>query len=141
MSLIQEQKNNRILIAAFDHVFLEKMNQILTKKSFCIFLTDDGHEAVEMAFDLQPVAIIADAVLKNTDGYSMCKEIRKFPNALREIPIIMLLSKSDLQSRLLAFIAGATRYICKPFGFDELLSTLNSLIVRVSFSQRREFYL
>ena len=76
----------------------------------------DGMEAVEIAkkedFDL----IIMDVMMPRLDGYSACKEIKKY----KKIPVIMLSARGEEYDKLFGFEIGIDDYVVKPFSVDEL---------------------
>jgi twitching motility two-component system response regulator PilG len=54
------------------------------------------------------------------DGYEVCAMLRK-STAFRQVPIVMLTGKDGFIDRVRARMIGATDYLTKPFGENELL--------------------
>ena len=86
----------------------------------------DGMEAVEIAkkedFDL----IIMDAMMPRLDGYSACKEIKKY----KKIPVIMLSARGEEYDKLFGFEIGIDDYVVKPFSPKELMARVKAVIKR-----------
>lgn len=86
----------------------------------------DGMEAVSICkredFDL----IILDIMMPELDGFSTCKEIRKF----KEIPVIMLSARGEEYDRIHGFELGIDDYVVKPFSPRELMMRVKVVISR-----------
>lgn len=61
--------------------------------------------------------IFLDLVLPGTDGYQVCKEIRKNPMT-RQTPVIMLTSKSSPFDRVRGSLVGCSEYLTKPVDYN-----------------------
>lgn len=64
------------------------------------------------AYDL----IFLDVVLPGTDGYQVCREIRRNPRTKRT-PVIMLTSKSSQFDRVRGSLVGCSAYLTKPVDY------------------------
>ena len=86
----------------------------------------DGMEAVEICrkedFDL----IILDVMMPVLDGFSTCREIRKF----KEIPVIMLSARGEEYDKIHGFELGIDDYVVKPFSPRELMMRVKVVISR-----------
>jgi len=72
-------------------------------------------------FDL----ILLDIMMPGKDGYEVCSMIKKNP-VTKEIPIIFITAKTDSESVVRGFEAGAVDYITKPFIHSELLARVKT---------------
>lgn len=88
-----------------------------------------AEEALELINDGRyfDVAIL-DIMLPGMDGIQLCGEIRKNNS---NIGIIMLSAKSQEHDKVTALSTGADDYITKPFGVQELIARVESLLRRV----------
>ena len=86
----------------------------------------DGMQAIEICrkedFDL----IIMDVMMPELDGFSACREIRKFRNT----PIIMLSARGEEYDKIHGFELGSDDYVVKPFSPKELMMRVNAVIKR-----------
>jgi two-component system chemotaxis response regulator CheY len=86
-----------------------------------------GLEAIER-LALSPVdLVLLDLNMPDMHGLEVLRFARGHP-ALREIPIIILTTRGDEESRSAALAAGATRYMTKPFGPDTLAPAVQDLL-------------
>jgi signal transduction histidine kinase len=84
-------------------------------------------EAMAAASHRTPDLIISDSVLKNTNGYELCRRIRTDPR-WQDIPLIVLTSSSDPDARATALEEGADDCLCRPFRPRELLARVRALM-------------
>ena len=86
----------------------------------------DGEKGLMMAkmheFDL----ILLDLMLPGIDGKSFCHAIR----AEKNVPVIIITAKSQLEDKLELFDLGADDYLVKPFDLEELLARGKALLRR-----------
>ena len=86
----------------------------------------DGMQAIELCrrqdFDL----IIMDVMMPELDGFSACKEIRKF----KSTPIIMLSARGEEYDKIHGFEIGSDDYVVKPFSLAVLYAKAQALLRR-----------
>ena len=76
-----------------------------------------------------PDLIILDLMLPDTDGYEVCKHLKK-EDAFSNIPIIMLTARAEESERILGLELGADDYIAKPFSMKVLLARVKAVLRR-----------
>jgi len=76
----------------------------------------------------RPDLIILDIMLPDTDGLTLCREIRNE----YDVPIIMLTARGEVADRVLGLELGADDYLSKPFEPRELVARIQSVIRRSS---------
>jgi phosphoserine phosphatase RsbU/P len=69
-------------------------------------------KALEMALEIEPTLILQDLVMPDIDGLTMVKFFRANPK-LKDIPLIVLSSTEDPETKAEAFALGANDYIVK----------------------------
>lgn len=88
----------------------------------------DGMEAVKLCREQEFDIMIIDIMMPELDGFSACREIRKFSN----IPIIMLSARGEEYDKINGFELGIDDYVVKPFSPKELMLRVNALMKRAS---------
>lgn len=87
----------------------------------------DGLEAIErMKEQVSIDLIIMDAMMPELDGFSACKEIRKFSS----VPILMLSARGEEYDRIHGFEIGIDDYVVKPFSPKELMMRIAAILKR-----------
>lgn len=91
----------------------------------------DGMEAVSICRKEQFDCIIMDIMMPELDGFSACREIRKFSVA----PVIMLSARGEEYDKIHGFELGIDDYVVKPFSPRELMMRVAAVIRRTNTSQ------
>lgn len=86
----------------------------------------DGMQAVEMCRQKNYDILICDIMMPELDGFSACREIRKFS----DIPIIMLSARGEEYDKLNGFSLGIDDYVVKPFSPKELMMRVDAVMSR-----------
>ena len=115
-----------------------RIRQIIRKyaefEGFTVEEAVDGMQAIEICrkedFDL----IIMDVMMPELDGFSACREIRKF----KDTPIIMLSARGEEYDKIHGFELGSDDYVVKPFSPKELMMRVNAVIKRSSGGTKAE---
>jgi two-component system sensor histidine kinase/response regulator len=82
--------------------------------------------------------ILLDVMMPEMDGYEVCQALRAMP-ATRNIPIIFLTAKSEVDDVVKGFAIGANDYVTKPFQPPELLARVRThLLVRAQQKEIEE---
>ena len=109
----------------------EKMIRELIKK-YAVFEgheveeAENGMEAIELCKSKNFDLIIMDVMMPELDGFSTCKEIRKFSN----VPVIMLSARGEEYDRIHGFEIGVDDYVVKPFSPKELMMRIQAIMKR-----------
>jgi len=86
-----------------------------------------GLEAVEKCRQNPCDIVILDIMMPELDGFSACREIRKFS----DVPIIMLSARGEEYDRINGFEGGADDYVVKPFSPKELMLRVEAVLKRI----------
>jgi DNA-binding response OmpR family regulator len=112
---------NLVLIADDDHDIVRFVALNLRLEGFDVVVANDGQDALDMALDVRPSLILLDTMMPRMDGYEVCSRLRdQRPDA--QIPVIMLTARSMDADRSMAYTAGASDWVTKPFDPADLVS-------------------
>ncbi len=90
----------------------------------------DSHQAVSRIREEMPDVLLLDIVMPGVSGYDILRIIRE-DETLRYLPVIVLTSANDAQTKLTALNLGATDFLAKPVDASELaLRMRNTLSAR-----------
>jgi two-component system KDP operon response regulator KdpE len=98
----------------------------LKARGYEIDLAATGEDAVRLAADHHPDAVILDLGLPGISGVEVIRGIRGWS----EVPIIVLSARDAEHDKIAALDAGADDYVTKPFGMGELLARLRAALRR-----------
>jgi two-component system OmpR family response regulator len=99
----------------------------LREEGYAVDVAERGEDALWMAHAAPYDAILLDVMLPGTDGFDVCRRLRK--EAVWS-PILMLPARDAVGDRVTGLDAGADDYLSKPFAFDELLARVRALVRR-----------
>lgn len=96
-------------------------------ESYHVHVYPDGQKALEGIVDTVPDLVVTDVVMPNMDGFELLKRL-KASTKTSHIPVILLTTKTEHQSRVEGLEQGADAYVDKPFNMEELEARIASLI-------------
>ena len=121
---------HKVLIAEDEADIRQLISFNLERESYDTLLAGDGEEAVLIAYNKIPDLIILDLMLPKMDGFSVFKELR-LDSRTKDIPVIMLTAKAQLDDVIAGLEMGADDYLTKPFSPKELVLRVKALLKRV----------
>ncbi|MDB5776871.1 MAG: chemotaxis protein CheY [Herbaspirillum sp.] len=115
----------KILIVDDDQKTRTLLKAYLEKNQYEVRLAHDGAAflAEFQRYALELSLVILDVMLPDTDGFALCKIVRRKSN----VPIIMLTASSDETDRVVGLELGADDYIAKPYSPRELLARIKAI--------------
>ena len=111
---------HKILIVDDTPRNLQLLGNTLKEQKYQVEFAIDGNNALDWIGKTDFDLILLDIMMPGMNGYELCKNIRNIKR-YRKIPIIFLTAKTDPDSIVAGFEAGAQDYITKPFNTVELL--------------------
>lgn len=126
--------NKKVLIVDDDR-FAQKLIVRALMAQYDLKTAFDGEEAIAVALDWMPAAILLDVEMPVKNGYEVCDYLKNNP-LTAAIPIIFLSGNGSLREKLQGFELGAEDYLVKPFDSD-LLNAKVKLAVE-GFHEKQE---
>jgi two-component system copper resistance phosphate regulon response regulator CusR len=119
----------RVLLVEDEHGIGDFVARGLREEGFAVEWATDGdagwHHLRTGAWDV----VLLDWWLPGLDGLAL---LRKFRQAGRDTPVLMLTARDGVSDRVRGLDGGADDYLCKPFAFEELLARIRALARRPS---------
>lgn len=94
----------------------------------------DGMQAIDICRKNKYDLIIMDVMMPELDGFSACREIRKFCDT----PVIMLSARGEEYDKIHGFELGSDDYVVKPFSPKELMMRVNAVIKRSAGTKKED---
>ena len=117
---------SKILIIEDEEAIAELEKDYLELSDFEVVIENDGKKGLQRALNEDYDLYILDLMLPGTDGFEICKEIRK----ARNTPIIMVSAKKDDIDKIRGLGLGADDYMTKPFSPSELVARVKAHLAR-----------
>ena len=119
-------KQPSVLIVDDEPQIRDLLQMGFSYEGFQVFLADNGPDATRMAKEQQLDVVILDLMLPGYDGLEVTRQIRHN----RDLPIIMLTAKDEVDDRVTGLDSGADDYLTKPFAFRELMARTRAVLRR-----------
>lgn len=119
-------QRRRILVVE-DDADMREFLSLLLGETYDLFLRSSAEEALALARDAQPDALLLDIVLPGMDGFAFLRALRRDVHTA-DIPAILLSAEADEEVRLRAFEEGAADYLAKPFHARELVARIEKAV-------------
>lgn len=117
--------NATILVVEDETAQLEMLRYNLEREGYNVVATEDGEEAVLIAREELPDAIVLDWMLPSLSGIEVCRRLKSGAET-GSIPIIMLTARGEEADRVRGLETGADDYVVKPYGVGELIARIRA---------------
>ncbi|MBQ7968926.1 MAG: response regulator transcription factor [Clostridia bacterium] len=97
-----------------------------TFEGHTVYEAENGLEAIELCKKNTYDIIIMDIMMPHLDGFSACREIRKFSDT----PILILSARGEEYDKINGFEVGVDDFVVKPFSPKELMLRINAIMKR-----------
>ncbi|MEW6734430.1 MAG: response regulator [Acidobacteriota bacterium] len=111
-----------------DDIFIRTLiSKMLEKLEYELIEATGGKHALEIVRANPPDAILLDLMMPDMDGYQICERLKE-SEATRDIPVIFVTAKTEIDDQVEGLRLGAHDYICKPIRAKELRARLNAAL-------------
>ena len=115
-----------MLIVDDDGDTRELLHRVLSTNGMEAFSAVTAADGMRALFDQRPDLVVLDGALPDADGHHALERIRE----LTDVPVVMVASDDSEATKVGALRSGADDYVTKPFGRDEFVARLESLLRR-----------
>lgn len=109
-----------VLLVEDDPLLRRSLTLNLTARGYTLDETGNGEDALRIAGRHLPDVVFVDLGLPGISGLDVIRAIREWS----DVPIIVLSARGAERDKVEALDAGATDYVTKPFGIEELMARL-----------------
>jgi two-component system, chemotaxis family, chemotaxis protein CheY len=110
----------RTILAVDDSATVRKFVTVaLSMQGFAVVTACDGMDALEKLPNQQVDLVITDLNMPNMDGFELIKALRENPT-YKDLPVIILTSLSDDDSKERGTGLGVNSYVVKPFSLEKI---------------------
>ena len=107
----------------------------LTEAGFVADVATDGRDGLHLALTESYDLVVLDVMLPGIDGWGVLREMRR---ADKQVPVLFLTARDQVDDRVKGLELGADDYLVKPFAFSELLARVRTLLRRSKDSHALE---
>ncbi|MFC1563956.1 response regulator [candidate division KSB1 bacterium] len=120
-----DKEEARILIVDDTQKNIQVLGAILKKEKYQINVAMNGLQALKQVEKVHPDLILLDVMMPELDGFETCKRLKADPET-KDIPVIFLTAKVEVEDIVKGFELGAVDYVTKPFNHTELLARVDT---------------
>jgi chemosensory pili system protein ChpA (sensor histidine kinase/response regulator) len=118
----------RCVMVVDDSVTVRKVtSRLLERQGMDVIVAKDGIEAIALLQERRPDVMLLDIEMPRMDGFEVARQIRR-DDRLKELPIIMISSRTGEKHQEHASELGVNNFLGKPFQENELLATIDELV-------------
>jgi len=138
MSEPADSTQARLLIVDDKTANLDLLREMLAPLGHQIFFATSGAKALSIATSIRPDLVLLDVMMPEMDGFETCRRFKEDPD-LREIPIVFVTARTDVEDLARGFAAGAVDYVTKPVKQPEVHARVSThLRIQGLLRQQRE---
>ncbi len=117
----------RVLAVDDESSLTELLSMAMRYEGWQVSTAASGGQAVKVARETRPDAIVLDMMLPDFDGLEVMRRIRTEDP---DVPVIFLTAKDSVEDRIGGLTAGGDDYVTKPFSLEEVIARLRALLRR-----------
>jgi two-component system alkaline phosphatase synthesis response regulator PhoP len=117
----------KILVVDDSPTAIMWQRMILEDEAYDVLTAEDGAEGVRMARESRPDLVLLDVVMPRMNGFDACRAMRA-DDVTRDVPILMVTTRSEMDHVMRGFESGCNEYITKPVDRTELLTKVRSYL-------------
>jgi len=132
MATATAENAQRILVVDDESSISDLISTSLRFVGFDVRTAANGAQALQIAEEFKPHAMVLDVMLPDLDGFEVCKQIR---NEGVETGVLFLTAKDGMEDKVKGLTLGGDDYMTKPFSLEELVARLRALLRRTGVTQ------
>ncbi|HET7473909.1 MAG TPA: response regulator transcription factor [Candidatus Limnocylindrales bacterium] len=122
----------RLLVVEDEPAFARLIHLALSREGFDVHAVTNGEDALDLAAEIHPDAVILDLGLPGADGLSILDDLREWS----DLPVVVVGAQTTESIRR-GLDRGADDYVTKPFAPAELAARVRAVLRRRHHSRGR----
>ena len=117
----------KILIVDDEQDIVETLKFMLEAQGYDCYCAYDGEAGLNLAKEIIPDLMILDVMMPKINGYKISR-LLTYDNKYKDIPIIMVTARSQLEDKAIGEETGVNEYITKPFELDTIVKKVEEYL-------------
>ena len=126
------QTTQRILVVDDENSISELIATSLKFVGFDVRTAASGAQALQIAQEFKPHALILDVMLPDQNGFEVCSQLRSEGH---DVGVLFLTAKDSTEDKIAGLTIGGDDYVTKPFSLEELVARLRALLRRTGATE------
>ena len=124
----ETSQTSRILVVDDESNISDLIATSLRFVGFDVRTAASGSEALRVAEEFKPDALILDVMLPDQNGFDVCRQLRQDGH---NVGVLFLTAKDTVEDKIQGLTIGGDDYVTKPFSLEELVARLRALLRRI----------
>ncbi|MDH5607010.1 MAG: response regulator [Anaerolineae bacterium] len=131
-----EEQSRRVVCIEDEPEMIDLIELILGRKGFEVIGAKGGVKGLESVRNEMPDLVLLDLMMPDMDGWEVYQQL-KADEGTRDIPVIVVTAKAQSIDKVLGLhIAKVDDYISKPFSPQELMDSVEQVLLRNAESKK-----
>jgi two-component system phosphate regulon response regulator PhoB len=123
------QKMHRVLVVDDESDVTELLQYRLEQEGYRVATLNDPLGFVVKVREFEPDLMLLDVMMPELSGIQLCRIVRADPS-MKDIPVIFLSARGEVEDRIKGLEAGAEDYVSKLFNTNELILRISKMLKR-----------
>jgi chemosensory pili system protein ChpA (sensor histidine kinase/response regulator) len=125
---VPEKVVETTIMVVDDSITIRKVTaRMLERNGIHVLLAKDGIDATNQLIDIKPDLMLLDIEMPRMDGFELATYIRN-DERLKDLPIIMITSRTGEKHKEKALEIGVNQYLGKPYQEEDLMKNINKIL-------------
>jgi twitching motility two-component system response regulator PilG len=121
------QSQRPTILAVDDSLVMQESIKQALMNDYNVLVAASAADALSLLYQ-QPIAmLLLDVCMPEINGLELCRTLRSLPQ-FGDLPIILLTAKDKVFDKVQGRLAGANKYLTKPFNPEQLRETCRQLL-------------
>ncbi len=120
---------HRVLVVDDESDVTELLKYRLEQEGYRVATLNDPLGFVAKVREFEPDLMLLDIMMPELSGIQLCRIVRADPS-MKDIPVIFLSARGEVEDRIKGLEAGAEDYVSKPFNNNELMLRISKMLKR-----------
>ena len=120
---------HRVLVVDDESDVTELLQYRLEQEGYRVATLNDPLGFVVKVREFEPDLMLLDIMMPELSGIQLCRIVRADPS-MKDIPVIFLSARGEVEDRIKGLEAGAEDYVSKPFNINELILRISKMLKR-----------
>ncbi|MGB3532817.1 MAG: response regulator [Microcoleaceae cyanobacterium] len=115
------------ILVVDDSVVMQQLLKEALEVNYRVFTVDNAIDALSMIYQKPISLLLLDISMPVINGLELCRTVRSLPQ-FHHLPIIMVTARDSAFDQVQGELAGATRYLTKPFDTQQLMQMVQTVL-------------
>jgi two-component system OmpR family response regulator len=127
MALTMTEAPTRLLVVDDEPSIRDLLAASLRYAGYSVATAEDGAGALAAAEKDTPDLVVLDVMLPDMDGFDVTRKLRERG---RDVPVLFLTARDDLDDKVKGLTVGGDDYVTKPFSLEEVVARIRAVLRR-----------